>query len=602
MSGVLRGGGWWVTCTVLAVVLHLVLGFPAAASPSDPAEEPAAPTSGAGTAAAPDAGDLVPSIVVAAGGGGQSAPTRSPFPSPFTAIVVDNNGQPVADVTVTFRVVTGGNFTGTASFPGGAATADVVTGADGGATSPILTAGASVGVFQVQATAAPGVVPASFALRVTYAQAASVQIISGDTQRAVAGTAFPAPLVVKVLDAQGFPVLNDTRVRFSVRSGTASFAGGSTVVDEPIRAPDGISTSPTLIAGSTPGTVQVAAEVLIGNVPSATFTATITEQVPTTIRVTGGNYQFATPGAAFAVPLTARVLDQAGNPDAWAPVTATVTGPATIWGRTEAEIQTGQDGSVSLPLMAAESFGGPVSVTLTSGSASATFTEYVNGRGPVTMTASRGGGQQVLSGEAFPQPLQALILDGNAMVIPGFPVTFTIEGPAVFPGGASSATVLSGAGSEGLTTSPTLTATNRSGPVTVTVTMAGTSASTRFDLTVRPTASLTVVAGDGQTIPPNSVWAVRSYYFPTPLTVVATDAGTGRPAVGVVVTFTVQGPARFQGNLGLGTDTAAVATGADGRAAAPALFSLSTPGTVTVTATAPGFTSAHFTEIVSAGT
>ena len=67
-------------------------------------------------------------------------------------LVYDDSGHPLAGTTVTFRVHTGSAMTGTATFPGDAQSADVVTGVDGGAISPVLTAGADVGYLQVTAS------------------------------------------------------------------------------------------------------------------------------------------------------------------------------------------------------------------------------------------------------------------------------------------------------------------------------------------------------------------------------------------------------------------------------------------------------------------
>jgi hypothetical protein len=83
-----------------------------------------------------------PEFVTGVCGDGQSATTRSPFQEPLKVLVYGENGHPSADATVTFRIHGGtGNLTGTAAFPGGAQSADVATGADGGAASPVLTAG-----------------------------------------------------------------------------------------------------------------------------------------------------------------------------------------------------------------------------------------------------------------------------------------------------------------------------------------------------------------------------------------------------------------------------------------------------------------------------
>ena len=161
---------------------------------------------------------------------------------------------------------------------------------------------------------------ATFFLRVGYAPAAQVSIVSGDAQSALAGTGFTHPLVVQVLDAHGYPVLDGSKVTFQIeptgpQPGSATFADGQTSATAGINASDGHATSPALVAGSRAGTIKVSAEVPQSpSAPAAVFTATTLPQAPTTLEVAGGNYQFGSAGSLFPSPLQVRVLDQAGHP------------------------------------------------------------------------------------------------------------------------------------------------------------------------------------------------------------------------------------------------------------------------------------------------
>ncbi|WP_300607161.1 hypothetical protein [Trebonia sp.] len=220
-------------------------------------------------------------MVISVSGTAQTTTTRSPFEQPLRVLVYDDNGHPIVGTTVTFRIVTGSSLTGTAAFPGGAQSADVVTGAGGAAESPVLTAGTGVGFLEVTANVVRERYGALFTLRVGYSPAARIDIVSGDGQSALAGTNFAHPLVVRVLDAHGYPVLDGSRVTFRVgpagpRPGTAAFPGGQASATAGISAGNGYATSPTLTAGSREGTIAVTVSLPQSpNVPDVVFTATV---------------------------------------------------------------------------------------------------------------------------------------------------------------------------------------------------------------------------------------------------------------------------------------------------------------------------------------
>jgi hypothetical protein len=542
-----------------------------------------------------------PEFVTGVSGDGQSATTRSPFEEPLKVLVYDENGHPSADATVTFRIHGGqGNLTGTAAFPGGAQSADVVTGADGGAASPVLTAGVGVGYLQVVASVPGASQSATFNLHVGYSPAAQVSIVSGDGQSALAGTGFDHPLVVQVLDTHGYPVQDGSQITFQIEPagphpGTAHFPGGTTTARTGIQAGDGYSTSPVITAGSTPGTFQVTAEAAESPAtPQAVFTATTLPQAATTAEITGGNYQFGSAGSMFPAPLQARILDQDGHPIPDPAAGVTVTGPATIYGHTTLNVQGDPAGVISMPLAAAGD-SGPVTVTVTAGTATATFHEDIPGQGTVTINPSRGDGQQTNPGQPFPARLGVLAHDGDTRAIPNFPVTFTIHGPAVFAGGSKQATVTSS--TDDITYAPPLQATYQPGAVTVTVTIAGSDASAQFHLDVREVTGLVIRDGDRQTIPA-STDPVHLDPFPSLLWVEAIHPTDGQPANGVTVTYTIHGTTAVFIVGSNHQDTASAVTGTDGQAYVWLYAGHNTAGTVTITATAPGYGTVTFTETV----
>jgi uncharacterized protein (TIGR03437 family) len=128
-----------------------------------------------------------------------------------------------------------------------------------GSASTLVTLGSTVGVAIIQVTA--GNASASFSVTVA-STAASIQAVSGNNQSTFVGTAFAAPLIVKVVDALGNGVPG-APVTFTVSSGSA-------VVATPTATTDATGAASTAVtAGSTAGNITIVAA-------SATFSTTFT--------------------------------------------------------------------------------------------------------------------------------------------------------------------------------------------------------------------------------------------------------------------------------------------------------------------------------------
>ena len=170
-----------------------------------------------------------------------------------------------------------------------------------------------------------------------------------------------------------------------------------------------------------------------------------------------------------------------------------MTGPAALDGHTSLDVAGDLNGVISMPLAATDRCG-PVTVTVTTGTATVTFHEYaVPGRGTVTITAAGRGDLQADPGQPFPAQLGVLVHDGDSRIIPDFPITFSVNGPAAFADGSKSATVTSSA--TGVTDAPPLRATSTPGPVIVTATIAGSDASAVFRLQVGHVNGLPAATG-----------------------------------------------------------------------------------------------------------
>jgi hypothetical protein len=116
----------------------------------------------------------VATTVESTAGTPQSATAGRAF-APLVATVLDQNGNPLGGVSVTFAAPSTGAG---GAFAGGLATATVTTGADGVATAPTFVANGVAGGYVVTASVAGLSTPASFHLNNTAAATATVQFAS----------------------------------------------------------------------------------------------------------------------------------------------------------------------------------------------------------------------------------------------------------------------------------------------------------------------------------------------------------------------------------------------------------------------------------------
>jgi hypothetical protein len=169
---------------------------------------------------------------------------------------------------------------------------------------------------------------------------AAVEASRGNDQSAAPGAELPAPIVVKVTDADGGPVAG-VRVAFELASGAA---GGETLPDTAITNAEG-EASARWVLGEDAGEQEVTAEVVGAGLPVVSFTATAVEgrpqpdaerssitAAPATIEVVTG----------LSV-ITVAVRDGRGDPLSGVTVTLAATGLGNIL--TQPSSPTGADGT-----------------------------------------------------------------------------------------------------------------------------------------------------------------------------------------------------------------------------------------------------------------
>ena len=219
---------------------------------------------------------------------GQQGPAGAILDQPFTVLVLDQHGDPLAGATVTFTVTAGG---GTVSVE------TVTTDADGRAATT-LTLGPQPGTNTVEATV-DRLEPVIFTAT-GRAVATTLDKPSGDEQEGAAGAALGEPFVVEVRDQNGNP-LAGAQVDFAVTAGGGTLSATTATTDADGRA------ATTLTLGRTPGTTTVRATV--ADLEPVTFTATGLA-VPRTLAKLSGDEQQAAAGAQLAEPLVVSVRDQ----------------------------------------------------------------------------------------------------------------------------------------------------------------------------------------------------------------------------------------------------------------------------------------------------
>ncbi|MFT3779445.1 MAG: SdrD B-like domain-containing protein [Ottowia sp.] len=377
-----------------------------------------------------------PARLVAQSGSGQSAVVSTAFAAPLVVLVQDDQGQPVAGVTVRFTAPASG---ASARFAA-AASVDVVTNAQGLATSPAPSANATAGAYAVTAQV-EGLAPVSFDLTnrpVAVDPPASMRLISGTAQTAQVGTAFGAPMVVQVLGAAGQPLPGiAVRFEFAASGASASFADGRSATV--LTGSDGQASSPAFTANQTAGAHQARATVS-GMAGGLAFSLNNSVAAPVLLLESiDGLTQSAPVNTAYGLRMIVRVVDAQGQPRSGVAVLFSLppSGPSASFGGTlvTASAQSGADGTAVSPALVANGQQGSFRAVITAdGAAQPLYALLTNlapagsgkrfegttatGTGTVVATVSGGGdtcvfnpaATRLVPPEGIWKPLEKLLL------------------------------------------------------------------------------------------------------------------------------------------------------------------------------------------------
>ncbi len=389
-------------------------------------------------------------IMAVSAGDNQASTAGSPTGINPAVLITDAFGNPVAGVSVTFAVATGGG-----SLTGGAQT----TNASGIATVGSWTLGASAGANTLTATST-GLTgsPITFTATGNPGNASKIALVAGSGQSGTVGSTLGTALSVLVTDNLDNPVAG-------VTVGWATASGSLTPASSLTNASGIATTSWTL--GTAPGAVTASGSVggLTGS-PVA-FGATAIVGPPTSIIVSAGNGQSATVNTTVATAPAARVADQFGNPIIGATVTFAVTqGGGSLAGATPVTNASGIATVTSWTL--GTTAGANALSATTAGAGSTSFSATGTAGAATSIAVSTGNGQSATVATTVAISPRVIVRDAFSNPVNNVPVTFavTLGGGAV--SGGSQTTDASGLAQPASWTLGTTAGTN-----TLTATSAG---------------------------------------------------------------------------------------------------------------------------------
>jgi len=442
-------GPRWRSALLASAIAATIAAAALTASPAARAQT--SPSSGDGdTGATACPASNAPNELTLVGGTPQTAQLESGFAGALQVELANTNGCPltttVTGTTVTFSApANGASATFAAS---GSNTLTTGTDATGSASAQMLTANDTPGTYTVTASSAYGSV--SFALTNSAAGIpAAITPVGAASLRATTGTRYAEPLAVRVVDANGTPVVGAT-VTFSLGGAAAgagagaaaagaSFDGGTSQATETTDA-DGVATSPGLRANATSGAFTATATVA-HVVEPARFALDNVAAKPHTVAPLGPASATATVAAHYALPLRVVVRNGAGRPVAGATVTFTLgasaaasasagaggAGATFTGGATQATATSGPRGIATSPRLSANDDAGTFVATARATGASGLALFHLRNRAgaPATVTAGVGATQSTAIGTRFAIPLADTVSDSHGNRVAGVRVTFT---------------------------------------------------------------------------------------------------------------------------------------------------------------------------------
>ncbi|MDZ4675638.1 MAG: hypothetical protein SGI84_14405 [Gemmatimonadota bacterium] len=259
----------------------------------------------------------------------------------------------------------------------------------------------------------------------------SLTQVSGNEQAAAVGATMPDPIVVRAVDQNGVPVPG-VPIEWAVLSGGGSFVAASSATDQ-----DGLGQA-VFRLGNAIGTQRVSATV--GSQPPVIFSLTATAAPASQLKVSSGNNQTGTVGAALSSQLVVSVTDAVNNPKSGVPVTfAVASGGGSV---AVGSSLTNSLGLASVTWTLGTGSGAQAVVASSQGLPAVTFSATGVAAAPAAMVIVTGNNQVGSPGVTLPTALRIRINDQYGNGVPGVPVTF---GATAADGTVSPPSALTGA-------------------------------------------------------------------------------------------------------------------------------------------------------------
>jgi adhesin/invasin len=499
-------------------------------------------------------------------GGGQSAAVNTAYALPVRAVVRDQLGNTVPGASVTFTAPASGAG---AAFAG---STSVTTDNQGIATSPAITANSQTGSFQVIAATDGASSPATFNLTNLAGTANRLSFVQHPTAT-VAGETITPPVTVQVRDNSGNPV---------AQAGLAVSLMGNSVATLRAKPATATTDATGLATFASLGVSQAGAYTALaqseGVASALSDPFTVTANIPSVIRATGGTPQSTPVSTAFSEALQATVTDSAGNPVSGVPVVflAPLAGAGgTFGGAASVTVVTDQQGKAAAPITANSIAGTYIATaitTLVTGQA-----QFVLSNLPTSLPSLAFVQQptNALAGQTISPAVTVRIVDNSGAPVPtpGIPVLLSLSsGSGTLSGNTVQTTDSTGTATFG-DLSIDLVGTKQMRAISGQNVPAVSSA---FQIFPGPAAGIVAISGSPQS-------TTASQLFPSLLQARVTD-GKGNPVAGVNVSFAVPSA----GPSGTFSGSPLVATDANGLATAPPLTANNISGNFSVTALAGG--------------
>jgi adhesin/invasin len=505
--------------------------------------------------ASPNVNSSNASTLVVTNGNNQSVEQSTAASKSLEVTALNNLGNPIGGVSVSFKVMTSG--AGALTSDATTATTVTATTAADGRASVAFTASSQTGPVAIMASSTAG--SAVFNLNSIASGTGSViSISSGNGQSIAPSSTASIPLEIIATNSSGAPVSGIT-VNFSVSTTSGGSVSSSTATTNASG-----KASTTFSSSSTTGNIAVLASTSNGSVVFNVNVASAgsSSSAGSLLLATSGNNQSVEQGTTAAKSLEVMAVNSLGNPMSGVSVSykiLTSSAGTLTGGATTATATTGADGRASVAFTASSQTG-PLAIIASSTAGSAVFNlnTIPSGTGS-TITISSGNGQTVTPSTFASIPLEIVATNSSGTAVSGLTVNFAVTTAS---GGtlsvASATTNASGKASTNFTSSSTLgnvsiLASTLSGSVVFNVNVANSAVSSSVG------SMILLTSGDAQSVEITKA-ASRS------LEIMAVNS-LGTPMSGVQVTYQVL--TSGAGTLNNGTTTASsvnTVTGMNGRA------------------------------------